>query len=120
MADIEALGANLVVISPQLEKYSKQVVKKHNLSFRVLSDKDNKVASQFGLTHSLPEDLRKLYNSFGIDLVRFNGNEDWTLPLPSRFIVDQQGIIINSEADPDYTIRPEPADIVGILKSYNQ
>lgn len=105
------------MISPQLEKYSKQVAKKHNLTFNVLSDQGNEVASQFGITISLPEDLRKLYANFGIDLERFNGNALWTLPIPGRFILDQQGMIISADVNPDYTIRPEPADIIEILKN---
>jgi peroxiredoxin len=106
-----------VVISPQLEKYSKQVSKKNNLTFSVLGDSGNKVASQFGLVFKLPDDLRGLYSSFGIDLVRFNGDDSWTLPMPGRFILDQQGTILSADADPDYTKRPEPSDIIRILKS---
>jgi peroxiredoxin len=105
------------VISPQLEKYSKQVVKKNNLTFNVLCDQGNQVASQFGLTFSLSDDLRKLYASFGVDLERFNGDDSWTLPMPGRFILDQQGTIISADVNPDYTIRPEPGDIIEILKS---
>ena len=106
-----------MVISPQLEKYSKQVAKKNNLTFNVLSDQGNTVASQFGLVFKLPDDLSELYSSFGIDLVRFNGNDSWALPMPGRFILDQQGIILSTDADPDYTKRPEPSDIIKILES---
>jgi peroxiredoxin len=105
------------VISPQLEKYSKQVAKKHNLTFNVLCDQGNQVASQFGLTISLSGDLRTLYTNFGIDLERFNGDDSWTLPMPGRFILDQQGTIISADVNPDYTIRPEPEDIIEILKN---
>jgi peroxiredoxin len=103
------------VIAPQLEKYSKQVSKKNNLTFPVLSDNENKIATSFGLTFELPMDLREIYSKFGIDLERFNGNLLWTLPMPARFIIDKQGIIINAEVEPDYTIRPEPEDIFKIL-----
>jgi peroxiredoxin len=117
-SDIEALGVSITVISPQLAKYSKQVAKKHNLSFHVLCDQGNRVASQFGIVFSLSDDLHKLHDSFGIDLERFNGDDSWTLPMPSRFILDRQGIIINAEVNPDYTIRPEPEEIIEIIKSH--
>ncbi len=84
----------------------------------MLCDQGNRVASQFGLTFSLPDDLRKLYASFGIDLERFNGDDSWTLPMPGRFILNQQGTIISADINPDYTIRPEPGDIIEILKSH--
>ena len=106
-----------MVISPQLDKYSKLMVKKHKLTFPLLRDEDNQLASQFGLTFMLPDDLAELYNQFGIDLVRFNGNDSWTLPIPGRFILDQKGNVVSAEANPDYTHRPEPSEIVKELKS---
>jgi len=105
-----------VAISPQLVKYSKDVSKKHNLQFSLLSDKGNKTASRFGLVFSLPDDLHKLYSDFGINLEKFNGDDSWTLPMPARFILDQQGTILKADVNPDYTIRPEPGDIIEILK----
>ena len=107
----------MAVISPQLEKFSKQVAKKNNLTFNVLCDSGNRVASEFGLKFALPDDLRRLYADFGIDLERFNGDDSWTLPIPGRFILDQQGTIISADSNPDYTIRPEPESSVTILRS---
>ena len=116
-ADIKAQGASLVVISPQLEKYSKSMAKKHNLTFPLLRDEDNQVASQFGLAFKLPGDLAALYSQFGIDLVRYNGNDLWSLPMPGRFVLDQKGYVVSAEANPDYTLRPEPSEIVKELAS---
>jgi len=115
-ADIKAQGASLVVISPQLEKYSKSMVQKHNLTFPLLRDEDNQLASQFGLAFKLPDDLAGLYRQFGIDLVRYNGNDLWSLPMPGRFILNQMGKVVSAEANPDYTRRPEPSEIVDVLK----
>ena len=117
VADIESHGAHLVVISPQLEKYSRQTVKKQQLSFSVLSDRGNAVASRFGLTYTLPDQLRELHDKWGMNLERFNGDASWTLPLPGRFIMDMHGTIIHVDVYPDYTRRPEPSDIVGILNT---
>ena len=117
VADIESQGAQLVVISPQLERYSRQTVKKHQLSFSVLSDRGNDVASRFGLTYTLPDPLKDLHEKWGMNLERFNGDPSWTLPLPGRFIMDQHGTIIHVDVHPDYTKRPEPTEIVNILAS---
>lgn len=118
VTDIKKLGASLISISPQLEKYSKEVAKKHDLTYPVLSDINNKIASLFGLTFGLPEDLTGLYNNkFGIDLIKFNGNNDWQLPMPARFIINSQGTIIDSVVNSDYTKRPEPKKILEILKN---
>lgn len=115
--DIRHNGASLVAISPQLPKFSKQVVKKHHLDFPVLTDVNNEVASSFGLTFSLPKDLITIYSGFGIDLERFNGNDFWQLPLPGRFIIGTDGVIKSVEVHPDYTKRPDPDQIIDLLKS---
>jgi peroxiredoxin len=86
------------------------------LNFDILSDRHNDVASQFDLTFALPEELKGMYRNFGIDLAQFNGDNSWTLPMPGRFILDPQATIRSAEADPDYTIRPEPDDTVKTLR----
>ncbi len=82
----------------------------------MLSDAGNGVASQFGLTFTLPAELRKVYEGFGVDLEKLNGDASWTLPMPGRFVIDTTGTVRAAAADPDYTVRPEPGDTVEILK----
>jgi peroxiredoxin len=105
-----------VAISPQLSKYSRLTVKKHKLTFEVLSDVGNRVARQFGLVFTLPEDLRQLYVKLGADLEKYNGDDSWTLPMPGSFVIEVSSVIRSAEADPDYTIRPEPEHILDVLK----
>ena len=114
---MEKAGAALVVVSPQQEKYNKQVARKNDLTYSVLGDPGNKVAGQFGLVYPMPGDLRELYTKFGIDLARFNGDDAWQLPLPGRFILDRKGTVIHRDVHPDYTKRPEPGEILTILTS---
>jgi len=63
----------------------------------------------------VPAYLREAYVGIGIDLPRFNGDESWELPIPATFVIDTDGIIVHAQADPDYTVRPEPADIVAAI-----
>jgi peroxiredoxin len=104
------------VVTPQLEKFSPDMIKKSNLKFDVLSDHNNKVAGQFKLAFPLPPDLKEVYGKFGIDLVRFDGDDSWALPMPARYIIDRQSKIVYSEMDPDYTVRPEPQETVAALQ----
>lgn len=115
LPQIEERNASLVVISPQLDKFSKQVSKKNNLTYPVLCDLENKVSSSFGLVFGLPEELKEIYKTFGIDLERFNGDDSWQLPMPARYITDTSGEIIDAEVNPDYTVRPDPVQIINIL-----
>lgn len=70
-----------------------------------------------GLVFDLPDDLKEIYQNFGIDLERFNGDSLWQLPMPARFIVNSNGKIVDAETNPDYTVRPEPDQIMGILET---
>ena len=92
-------------------------MKKHGLSFPVLEDKDNQYAAELGLTFAISARLKKLYDGFGLDLPRFNGNDTWALPMPARFLVDSNGVIKEAEVHPDHTTRPEPIDIIEFIKS---
>jgi len=115
--DLAALGASLVAISPQLPEHNRELIRTRHLTFEILTDRGNEVASRFGLRFVLPDDLHKLYLTFPLDLEKFNGDASWTLPIPARFVIDQQGVIRYAESDPDYTTRPEPDDTLAALRT---
>ena len=118
--EIKNLGANLVAISPQLIRYSKQMKNKHEIEFDVLSDKGNKVADKFNLKFAFPDYLIEIYKNFGSDLERFNGDDSWTLPMPARYVIGQNGIITAADVHPDYTKRPEPSQTVADLEKLQE
>ena len=118
-AEIESLGAMLVTIAPHDPSYSLALVKDKKLAFEMLSDPKNQIAEQFGIAFKLPEDLKQIYQKFGIDLEKFNGDDSWTLPMPARYIIDRQGVIQYRATDPDYTVRPEPEETLEALKTLN-
>lgn len=117
MPDITAAGATLVAISPQRAEFLRQMIDKHKLAFDVLTDAGNEVAARFGLKFTVSEGVTKVYRqSFGLDLEKFNADASWTLPMPARFIIDREGTIRYAQADPDYTVRPEPSETVAALR----
>jgi peroxiredoxin len=63
--EVRALGAEMVVITPELERYTRALHKKLNLTFHILTDLHLKIAEQFHLVFTLPDYLRDLYKSFG-------------------------------------------------------
>lgn len=114
---MQALGASLVAISPQVPDNSLSMVEKNNLQFEVLSDAGNTVARHFGLVFSLVDVLRPLYKTIGADLTKYNGDESWELPIPGTFVIAQDGTIRLAFVDADYTHRLEPAAIIESLAS---
>lgn len=118
VSDIESAGASLVAISPEKPEFSKKIISMRKLNFDILTDARNEVAAQFGLRFQLPDPLKKLYrDSLSINLKLYHGDDDWTLPIPARFLIDPQGVIRYAESSPDYTQRPDPDEMMDVLKS---
>jgi peroxiredoxin len=105
---IRDLGAELVVICPQLPASLAELKAKQTLDFPLLHDAGNAYAAQLGIAMTVPDDLAAIYARFGIDLPKVNGDGAWKLPVPSRWIVDRAGLVRDVFDDPDYTVRPEP------------
>lgn len=80
-----------------------------------MSDSGNSVAKLFGIAFTLPDQLREAYGKFGVDLVKYNGDNSWTLPMPASYVIDSTGVIRYASVDPDYTVRPEPDELVRAL-----
>ena len=115
LPEIKALGGQLVAISPQLPDQSLTMVAERGLEFRVLSDIGNRIARDFGLVYTLPEELRQLYVNFGIDLPAANGDDSFELPCPATYVTDHNGNIVLDFVEADHTKRLEPAEIVNVL-----
>lgn len=112
LPDIQVAGASLVAISPQVAANSRKSVRQNALAFPILSDPNNDVAAAFGLRFALQDYLVDLYKSLKNDLPAFNGDQSWTLPMPARYVIAQDGTIVYAEVNPDYTLRPDPSEIL--------
>jgi len=115
-SEVRALGAQIVVLTPELERYTRALHKKLNLTFDMLTDLHLKTAEQFRLVFTRPDHLRDLYKSFGNALDRFHDEPEYRLPIPARYLVDKQGIIRAADVNADYTIRPEPSETLRQLR----
>ena len=116
LPEIERRGARLIAISPQTPVNSRKSVRQNALSFPILSDVRNDVAAAFGLRFALPDYLVDLYKRLRNDLPSFNGDPSWTLPMPARYVIAPDRTILYAEVNPDYTIRPEPEDMLPVIE----
>jgi peroxiredoxin len=116
LPQIQAYGANVVAISPQTPVNSRKSVRTNELGFPVLSDVNGQTGADFGLRFALPDYLVDLYKNLKNDLPAFNNDPSWTLPMPARYVIGQDGIVLYSEVNPDYTHRPDPSDMFPVLE----
>jgi peroxiredoxin len=66
LPEVRANGAAMVVISPQLPEFLRDLKAKSNLAFDLLHDSGNKVAEAYGLAMALPDDLIAVYRKIGV------------------------------------------------------
>jgi peroxiredoxin len=113
---IEA-GASLVAISPQTVHQSYLMADQHKLRFPLLSDAGSKVAHAFGLAYRVPEYQQEIYRRVFVNLPFVNGDESWQLPIPAGYILGRDGTVLYASANPDYTDRPEPSEVLSRLST---
>jgi peroxiredoxin len=117
LAQITALGAKLVAVSPQTPDDSLSTAQKRALAFHVLSDAGNAVARRYGIVFAVSAELDAVQRGFGIDLAKSNGDTSNELPAPSVFVIGQDRKVAFSRVDPNWTVRVEPAAILGSLEA---
>jgi peroxiredoxin len=114
---IKESGASLVAISPQTVHHSYLMADQHKLRFPLLSDGGNKVAQAFGLAYRVPDYQQEIYRRVFVNLPFVNGDDSWRLAVPATYILARDGTVLYASANPDYTDRPEPSDILSLLSA---
>ncbi len=106
-----------MTLSPQLPEYLAAWIREDEIPYPILTDPGNGVADTYGIRYALPGYLRDVYlDPMGIDLVRHNGDESWTLPQPATFVIRPDGTLAFTGVDPDYRVRPEPDELLDELR----
>jgi len=114
---IRSLGADLVGVSPELPDNTLTMAEKHAIPIDILSDATSEVMKKYRLWFAVPAEVKTLYlEKFGVNLEKYNGAGRWELPVPATYVLDRDGIVRAGEADPDYTVRMEPAEIVAAIR----
>ncbi|QXP54135.1 peroxiredoxin-like family protein [Cellulophaga sp. HaHa_2_1] len=117
LADIHALGATLVAISPEVPDESMSTNEINSLGFSVLTDQDATVASHYGVAWEVPAFLiEHMEVDRKLDLKKINNGNGSILPIPATFVVGTDGLVQWSYVDVDYRTRAEPEEILEALK----
>ena len=102
---IKAAGGQLVAIMPDRQPYASAIRVEAEADFPVLTDMDNGYAMSLNLVFWVGEEMQTLMKLAGIDLVEYQGNEFWMVPVPAAFVVGRDGRIKARFVDPDYRKR---------------
>jgi peroxiredoxin len=113
--EIEARGAKLVAISLEKPDAERSAARKIAPSFRLLHDRDGRVAKLFGLLYDVTPQHAKALANYGVDLIRYHGGDTPQLPLAATYVVGQDGVVTYGFVDVHPEKRAEPDDIIAAL-----
>jgi peroxiredoxin len=114
--EVESLGARIVSITPDRQRFSETVKDEQNLQFSVLTDLDNSYALSLGLLVWLGPEIRTIYAAGGRDLSQFQGNNGWFVPIPATFIITEQRRVLVGFVDADFRRRMAAEEILAALR----
>jgi peroxiredoxin len=114
---LQELHVSLIAISPQTVQQSYFMADQHQFCFPLLSDAGSRTAREFGLVYRVPEYQQEIYRRAFVNLPFVNGDDSWELPIPATYILARDGTVRYASANPDYTDRPEPGEIVSFLSA---
>jgi peroxiredoxin len=118
LPDFQKFGATLVAVSPQSPDHALSLTEKYELAYPVLSDVDQAVASAYRVKFTLAGDLEDLQvNVFGNDPRNQNADASRSLPVPSTFVIDRQGVVRAAFVNPDWRVRVDPDDVTAVLET---
>ncbi len=116
LPQIEALGGQLIAISPQSPDNTLSQQEKEELTFTVLSDTNGLIATKYNILFEVPDYIQDLtQNIMGLNLAEYNATNRWILPVPATFMIDESAIIRSVHVDSDFMKRMEPQDILDQL-----
>ncbi len=117
LPEILAAGASLVAISPERPDETLSTSEKNALAFTVLSDVGQSVGRAFGLVYAFSDELRSVYQGFGLDIPERNGApDDWALPVSATYVIASDGTILFADTGVDYRYRADPRDVLAFLR----
>jgi peroxiredoxin len=113
--EVQRRGGALLAVTPDRQRYLRQLREDLDLPFPLLSDIDNGYAMSLGLVVWCGDEVRTLYRSIDWHLDDFQGNEGWMVPIPATYVVTPKGRIKASFVEPDFRKRVEPAAILAAI-----
>ena len=114
---VEEMGAQIVAISPEKTRFGAELKAYAKAPFPVLADIGNGYALELNLLFWVGDEKSAAMKGGGYDIVPYQGNESWMLPVPATFIVGQDGKVKARHIDVDYRHRMDLEDLLDALSA---
>ncbi len=117
LEDFRKHKGQLIAISPLIMENAVALKEKLAITFPMTIDRGNNASRQFGLTYTLSDSVRPVYEGFGINITEANGDDSFELPIPATYLIDADGTARLAYINADHTRRLDPEDIITALES---
>lgn len=112
---IKEKGAVLIAVSPEKPENISKTVEKTKATYPVLFDNGLKTMKSYDVAFLVDSSTVEKYKAHGIDFYDANGANGATLPVPTVYIINKEGIIVFKHFDPDYRKRVTVQEILSHL-----
>ena len=117
LPELSQLNGTLVAMTPETGGRALTMKRDRGLHYEVLVDVDLAIAMAFGIVFRTPPLYLQLLQRRGVNLAERSGNPALFLPVPAAFLVGQNGIVLRSWVNIDFTKRAEPEEILQALRA---
>lgn len=114
---LEALGAELVAVSPQVPDRLKEIKARHALKLRVASDLDNALGRKLGILYTADAANQAAALVRGSFIGDVTGTGTWELPMPTVVVIGQDRVVTFADVAPDWMARTEAEPVIEAVRA---
>ena len=108
--DILELGFQIIGIAPDSPEKVMATMDKNSVKYQLYSDADVSLIKTMGLAFEVPDKSKNLLTNYS------DGKNPGLLPVPSIFVIDQEGTILFEYISPNYKERMSTELLIAVLK----
>jgi peroxiredoxin len=114
---LKALGVPLVAVSPQVPERLGEIRARHDLSFKVASDRDNALGRRLGILYTADEASRAAQRAKGAFIGDTTGTGTWELPQPTVVVIGRDHVVRSADVSPDWLVRTEAGPVIAAVRA---
>jgi peroxiredoxin len=111
------LGYELLFLSTDRPEILYSSLKEPDVHYTLLSDSAMNAAHAYQVAFRVDQATLAKYKEYGVDLQQTTGQSQPELPVPAVFLIDKQGVIRFVHANPDFTTRISPEDLLAAAQA---
>jgi peroxiredoxin len=114
---LKALGVPLVAVSPQVPERLGEIRARHDLSFKVASDRDNALGRRLGILYTADEASQAAQRAKGAFIGDTTGTGTWELPQPTVVVIGRDHVVRFADVSPDWLVRTEAGPVIAAVRA---